>query len=96
MKINTGSTGPLLPNASRNERGTGADKTDESSSPATSRVDSVEISDAGRAKAAESKATRDAPAAHLQEIRARILRGTYDTDEVVAEVARRILDRGDL
>ena len=96
MKINTGNTGPLLPDAARNERGPGADKTDQSSAAATSRVDSVEISDAGRAKAAESTATRDARGAHLEEIRARILRGAYDTDEVVAEVARRILDRGDL
>ena len=38
----------------------------------------------------------DARAERLSAIRERILRGAYDTDEVVGEVARRILDRGDL
>ena len=55
------------------------------------RTDTVEISDAGRAKSATG-----AQAERLQEIRARVLQGAYDTDAVVAEVARRILDRGDI
>jgi anti-sigma28 factor (negative regulator of flagellin synthesis) len=95
MKINGGGTGPLRPDAVRNERGPGTDATEQSDAT-NSRVDSVAISDAGRAKAAESEATRDARSSHLQEIRERILRGAYDTDDVVAEVARRILERGDL
>ena len=32
----------------------------------------------------------------LQDIRQRVLQGAYDTDSVVGEVARRILDRGDI
>lgn len=91
MKINGGSNGPIRPDATRDERLQAPNKTDSSSKP--SRVDTVEISDAGRAKAADSAASRDA---RLQAIRERILRGAYDTDDVVAEVARRILDRGDL
>ena len=92
MKINGGNNGPIRPDNARNERGSATDKT-EQGGVSTTRVDTVEISDAGRARAAESTSTRSP---RLQEIRERILRGAYDTDEVVAEVARRILDRGDL
>ena len=93
MKINGGSCGPIRPDALRNERGSATDRTDQANGAANARVDSVEISDAGRARAAESAAGRSP---RLQEIRERILQGAYDTDDVVAEVARRILDRGDL
>ena len=94
MKINRGSHGPIRPDATRDERLQAPNKADSSGKPA--RVDTVEISDAGRAKAAESATATDSRSARLQAIRERILRGAYDTDEVVAEVARRILDRGDL
>jgi anti-sigma28 factor (negative regulator of flagellin synthesis) len=92
MKINGGNNGPIRPDAARNERGLATDKTEQGGASST-RVDTVEISEAGRAKAAESTSTRSA---RLQDIRERILRGAYDTDEIVAEVARRIFDRGDL
>ena len=92
MKINGGNNGPIRPESARNERGSATDKT-EQGGVSTTRVDTVEISDAGRARASESTSTRSL---RVREIRDRILRGAYDTDEVVAEVARRILDRGDL
>jgi anti-sigma28 factor (negative regulator of flagellin synthesis) len=95
MKINGSGNGPIRPDAAA-ERGKTADKTEQNGGATTSRVDSVEISDAGRAKAAENAATREARTPRLQEIRDRIFCGAYDTDAVVAEVARRILDRGDL
>jgi len=94
MKINGGS-GPVRPDANRDERNVVPNKTD-ANGKATHRVDKVEISEAGRAKAAESMAAPEARATRLQDIRERILRGAYDTDEVVGEVAQRILDRGDL
>jgi anti-sigma28 factor (negative regulator of flagellin synthesis) len=94
MKINGGSNGPVRPDAARDERVSGQNKTESGAKAA--RVDRVEISDAGRARASESTAAPNARAAHLQDIRERILRGAYDTDAVVGEVARRILDRGDL
>ena len=94
MKINGGNNGPIRPDAKRDERLPVPDKT--GSSGANARVDSVEISTAGRTKAAESAVTSDARSARLQAVRERVLRGAYDTDEVVGEVARRILDRGDL
>jgi anti-sigma28 factor (negative regulator of flagellin synthesis) len=96
MKINGGNNGPIRPDATtRDERNLVPNKTD-ANGKATTRSDTVEISDAGRAKAAESTAAPAARNARLQDIRERILRGAYDTDEVVGEVARRILDRGDL
>jgi anti-sigma28 factor (negative regulator of flagellin synthesis) len=94
MKINGGNNGPIRPDAARDERLPVSDKT--SSSATLARVDKVEISEAGRAKAAETIAPNGSRQARLQEIRERILQGAYDTDEVVGEVARRILDRGDL
>ena len=94
MKINGGNNGPVRPDASRDERATAPSKSS-ATGKGRSRVDRVEISDAGRAKAAEATAP-NARTTRLQDIRERILKGAYDTDEVVGEVARRILDRGDL
>ena len=97
MKINGGSNNPIRPDAARDERSPALDKS--KSNGAASRVDTVEISDAGRARAAESVETTAANSprqTRLEAIRERILKGAYDTDEVVGEVARRILERGDL
>ncbi len=96
MKIDGGSTGPVRPGPARDTRGPAAGTAGEGNGASSARMDSVEISQAGRAKAAESAAGLDARGARLMEIRQRILGGAYDTDEVVAEVARRILERGDL
>jgi negative regulator of flagellin synthesis FlgM len=63
------------------------------------RNDKVQISDAGRALAA--KAT-DAPDAgtlspeRVAELRQKVLLGAYNSVQMVDEVARRILDRGDV
>ena len=97
MKINGGSNGPLRPDATNRveDRVLGPNRTDTTDKNAT-RTDTVEISDAGRAKAAVATPGSDPRNVRLQGIRDRILQGAYDTDEVVGEVARRILDRGDL
>ena len=98
MKINGGSNKPIRPDATREERSPAADKTKPNGAAAT-RLDTVEISDAGRARVAETGETTAAHGsrqARLQAIRERILQGAYDTDEVVGEVARRIIERGDL
>ena len=61
------------------------------------KYDRVEISDAGRARAtARLEPTQPGTGDRLAEIRRRVLSGAYDTDQVVAEVANRILDRGDI
>ena len=95
MKINGGNSGPIRPDATRDERSSVSDKP-HSSSATSARVDTVEISDAGRARSAETTASTESRTERLQAIRERILRGAYDTDEVVGEVARRILDAGHL
>ena len=94
MKINGGNNGPIRSDAPRDDRTTASD-TAHASRKARQRADTVEISDAGRAKAAAATAPNER-SARLRDIRERILQGAYDTDEVVGEVARRILDRGDL
>lgn len=99
MKINGGNKGPVRPEAPREVRGTSTDAAAKSRQKATegsARNDRVEISEAGRAKGARVEPTTPGQADRLQEIRQRILSGAYDADTVVSEVARRILDRGDL
>lgn len=65
------------------------------------RSDRVQISDAGRALAAQQVDGAEQPRAELSpervaEIRQRILGGAYNSVEVVEEVARRMLERGDI
>lgn len=58
--------------------------------------DSVEISSAGRSRAAKLHGTDALTPERVSEIRRRILEGAYSTDAVVHEVAQRILASGDL
>src|SRR5437868_3224023 len=99
MKINGGAPGPIRPDAVRDVRAPATDGANNARvSPAqVDRQDRVEISSAGRAKAAEAaSAPAAAGADRLQEIRQRVFKGAYDANSVVGEVARRILDRGDI
>lgn len=65
-------------------------------------TDKVEISDAGRALAARESDSLDAKGRaelspeRVGEIRQRILEGAYNSMHVVDEVARRMLERGDI
>jgi anti-sigma28 factor (negative regulator of flagellin synthesis) len=64
------------------------------------RNDRVQISDAGRALAA--KATSDVSESEslsperVDQIRQRILKGAYNSTEIVDQVARRMLESGDI
>jgi len=63
--------------------------------------DRVEISDAGRAAAAHLSGSGAVDAEKLsvervEEVRARVEAGFYETHEIQQEVARRVLDSGDL
>lgn len=60
------------------------------------RLDRVEISDAGRARASKVDPVSTNSADRLAQIRRRVLEGAYNADAVVADLARRILDRGDV
>lgn len=66
---------------------------------APARVDRVEISEAGRALSAQSvEATGgdELSADRISELRQRVLGGAYNSLEVVDQVARRMLQRGDI
>lgn len=86
-------------------RETGAKPTPSGGGPAqpvaaVPRVDRVEISDAGRALAAQaSEATQaggEMSADRVSELRQRVLSGAYDSLAVVDQVARRMLQNGDV
>lgn len=67
------------------------------SSTAPARVDRVEISDAGRARAAQGgEAATELGPDRIAELRQRVLGGAYDSLAVVDQVARRLLDTGDV
>jgi anti-sigma28 factor (negative regulator of flagellin synthesis) len=66
-----------------------------SSSPASPvKSDSVQISDAGRSLA--GRVADDFDPERVAELRTKVLNGAYNTLDVVDQVARRILLRGDL
>jgi flagellar biosynthesis anti-sigma factor FlgM len=67
-----------------------------SQAPATKPVksDSVQISDEARRLNAEQKDSLDPE--RVNELRQKVLAGAYNTLDVVDQVARRILTRGDL
>ena len=68
----------------------------ERASAGAERADRVEISAAGRARAeALAPATGD-PTARLAEIRRRLRSDAYETESVMAEIARRLVARGDV
>lgn len=59
------------------------------------RTDSVSFSDAGRALAGETgKAALSAE--RVEEVRQRLLTGAYNSTQMAEQVARRILERGDI
>ena len=62
------------------------------------RGDKVQISDAGRALAAQAAnpARGELTAERVSEVRERILSGAYDSLEIVDQVARRMLASGDI
>ena len=63
---------------------------------APARVDRVEISEAGRALAAKGTEGGEMSADRVSELRQRVLSGAYNSLDVVDQVARRLLDTGDV
>ncbi|MCC6928884.1 MAG: flagellar biosynthesis anti-sigma factor FlgM [Gemmatimonadaceae bacterium] len=103
MKIQGGNGGPIRPDRSRDLSTQSVDQQGRAIDPANTRTpaqvekfDRVEISDAGRAKAAQLEPTTPGTEQRLAEVRRRVLNGAYDADAVVGEVARRIIERGDV
>jgi anti-sigma28 factor (negative regulator of flagellin synthesis) len=96
MHINTRVSGAIntvtpVDKAEARPQGAAADST--SAAPAT---DSVQISDAGRARAAGSDSVSGLDPDRVAQIRQNILTGAYNSLDVVDKVASRILDSGDL
>ena len=65
------------------------------------RSDKVQISDAGRALAARGPESQEPARADLSpervaELRQKVLEGAYNSVNVVEEIARRMLERGDI
>ena len=101
MRINPGSLEPVRPErpvagtkdqrTSRNQTGATAGE------PGGARTDSVQISAAGQSLAGRSeRAVGELDDDRVRELRARVLGGAYDALDMVDEVARRILARGEL
>lgn len=106
MKINGKNTDLLRSELAKTSRAAGADQP-QGKGPAEpvqgpARPDSVQISDAGRARAAglvdaaSSAARAELTPERVAEIRQRILEGAYDSVHVVDQLARRMLASGDL
>jgi negative regulator of flagellin synthesis FlgM len=106
MKINTTGLEHLRTDRSNvSQRGTenGAAKAAAQPTTPVARPDSVQISDAGRALAAQAASATQASsvrgelsAERISEIRQKILDGAYNSLDVVDEVARRMLASGDI
>ena len=104
MKINSSIFDPLRP-----DRGSSTDSTHASRgghsgkpvapiAPVSSRRDSVQISDSARtlASRAESDERATMNAERVAELRQKVYEGAYNALDVVDQVARRILTRGDI
>jgi len=103
MKINGKSFDVIRPAATKPVGGTqpatDASSVQPSQTPGTSsgRSDSVQISDAGRALATGgSSGAGSLSAERVAELRKRVLEGAYNSTNVVDQVAKRILERGDV
>jgi len=94
MKISGSQFEPLRPPPPGNPSGARAyQQVEQSTAEAPSRTDSVQISDAGRQMSA-SQADAVNPE-RIAEIRQKVLQGAYNSLDVVEQVARRIITRGD-
>lgn len=102
MRINGSIFDPLRPDrASPSSDPTGARPGDQggaSAVPSPTKSDSVQISDAGRSLSGRGarELQADFDPERVAELRTKVLAGAYNTLDVVDQVARRILVRGDL
>ena len=105
MKINGTRPDLLRSDVAREAQRAGAEKTGKPAAAqppaAVDRSDRVQISDAGRALAAQvttpvKSADEALTPEHVAEIRHRVLSGAYNSLDVVDQVARRMLATGDI
>ncbi|MGV3709524.1 MAG: flagellar biosynthesis anti-sigma factor FlgM [Gemmatimonas sp.] len=104
MKINGSMFDPLRPERVSNTDSTGATRAGSNNqpvspvAPVSRRSDSVEISDTARtlASRAESDERAGMDPERVTELRKKVYEGAYNALDVVDQVARRILTRGDI
>lgn len=94
-RIDPNALSGIAPNAA--ERSSTA-RTAESApaSPERPKQDTVSFSDEARALASGTSTRAAAGAERVEDVRQRILMGAYNSAEMAGEVAKRILQRGDL
>lgn len=103
MKINSSIFDPLRPDRTapvdRTSNGKSGDaKTQAPTTSSSPKTDSVQISDTGRKMAAraQSQSPTQMDAERVSELRQKVYQGAYNSLDVVDQVARRIMSRGDL
>ncbi|MEO7363595.1 MAG: flagellar biosynthesis anti-sigma factor FlgM [Gemmatimonadaceae bacterium] len=104
MKINSSIFDPLRPDRTTSTDSTSATRAGGNAqpvspvAPVSSRRDSVQISDSARtlASRAESNERAQLDPARVSELRKKVYEGAYNSLDVVDQVARRILTRGDI
>jgi negative regulator of flagellin synthesis FlgM len=102
MKINSSIFDPLRPDRNSTvdpARGKSADAHKPAATTSSQpRSDTVQISDSGRSMAARASAEKpsEMDPAHVADLRRKVYEGAYNSLDVVDQVARRVLARGDL
>lgn len=102
MKINGSIFDPLRPDRSAPlDRSSGkptGDAQKSANTPATKRTDSVQISDTARSMAAKAQTekTDQMDPTRVADLRRKVYEGAYNSLDVVDQVARRVLARGDV
>ena len=103
MKINSSIFDPLRPDRGGATESTGARSGDSAkpvapAAPATQRRDSVQISDTARSMASRADAEKrtELDPERVAELRRKVYEGAYNALDVVDQVARRILTKGEL
>jgi anti-sigma28 factor (negative regulator of flagellin synthesis) len=100
MRINGSSFDPLRPNPTAPNSNPATQRPAEQGGQSSGSVksDSVQFSDAGRSLAGRLESDQQAQfePAKVAEMRTKVLNGAYNTLDVVDQVARRIIARGDL
>lgn len=100
MRINGSIFDPLRPDRATPNGNSSVTRPAEQGGAATGSVksDSVQISDAGRSMAGrlEKQDEKAFDPERVAELRTKVLSGAYNTLDVVDQVARRILQRGDI
>ncbi|HYW50326.1 MAG TPA: flagellar biosynthesis anti-sigma factor FlgM [Gemmatimonadaceae bacterium] len=93
-RIDPTALGGIKPGAT--ERSAPTRRTDAAATPERPKQDTVSFSDEARALASGASTRAAASPERIDDVKQRILLGAYNTAEMAGEVAKRILQRGEL